>query len=242
MAHGKDKAALDGFFNELTEEQKKSILHIVIDGGNAYRASALYNMPTIQVCCDSFHLIDNMNGVVGRVRRSAIKSANYIELQLLSNSRYILLKEPSSLDEASQSKLRTLMACNRPIHLAYTFKEQLREVFHLKISNAATWFMIRWVRMAFQSKMPAIERLARGLVKVLPDILNTIRSGLSSARIELMNASIKRIRRKTCGLTDILYLFAKLRQRFLLNRQIYRFRLIRGLRLWVKNDVVTLLA
>lgn len=239
MAHGKDKAALDGFFNELTEEQKKSILHIGIDRGNAYRASALYNIPTIQVCYDPFHLIANMNEVVDRVRRSAVKSANHTELQLLSNSRYILLKDPSSLNEASQSRLQTLIACNRPIHLAYTLKEQLREVFRHKNNNAATWSMIHWMRMAIQSKVPAIERFARGLFKALPDILNTIKGGLSSAKIESMNASIERIRRKTCGLTDIPYLFAKLRQRFLLNRQIYRFKLMRGLRLRVQNDIVT---
>ncbi len=54
-----------------------------------------------------------------------------------------------------------------------------------------------------------------------------------------MNEVVDRVRRKSCGLTDIPYLFAKLRQRFLLNRQIYRFKLMRGLRLWVKNDIVT---
>ncbi len=239
MAPGKDKAALDGFFKELTAEQKGSIRHIGIDRGNAYRASALYNIPAIQICYDPFHIIANMNEVVDRVRRAAIKAANNTELQLLTNSRFLLLKDATSLDENATAKLQTLMACNQPLHLAYTLKEQLREVFRHKDSNAATWSMVRWVRMAIKSKVPAIVRFARGLAKALPDILNTIRSGMSSAKIESMNASIQRIMSKTCGMNDIPYLFAKLRQRFLLNRQIYRYRLMRGLRVGVKSDIVT---
>lgn len=239
MAPGKDKAALDGFFKELTPEQKNCIRYIGIDRGNAYRASALYNIPAIQICYDPFHIIANMNEVVDRVRRAAIKAANNTELQLLSNSRYLLLKDASSLNEDAAAKLQTLMSCNEPLYKAYTLKEQLRAVFRLKDINAATWSMIRWVKMAMRSGVAQIVRFAKGIHNALPDILNTIRSGMSSAKIESMNASIQRILSKTCGLHDIDYLFAKLRQRFLLNRKIYRYRLMRGLRLRVKSDIVT---
>ena len=239
MAPGKDKAALDGFFKELTPAQKNNIRYIGIDRGNAYRASALHNIPAIQICYDPFHIIANMNEVVDRVRRAAIKAANNTELQLLSNSRYLLLKDASSLNEDAAAKLQTLMSCNEPLHKAYTLKEQLRAVFRLKDINAATWSMIRWVKMAMRSGVAQIVRFAKGIHNALPDILNTIRSGMSSAKIESMNASIQRILSKTCGLHDIDYLFAKLRQRFLLNRKIYRYRLMRGLRLRVKSDIVS---
>lgn len=51
--------------------------------------------------------------------------------------------------------------------------------------------MIRWVRMAIASKISRIVRFARGVAKALPDILNTIRCRMNSAKIESMNASIR---------------------------------------------------
>ncbi len=239
MTPGKDKAALDGFFKSLSTEQKQTIRYIGIDRGNAYRASALANIPSIQICYDPYHLIANMNTVVDKMRRAAIKGASYTDMQLLGNSRYLLLKSPEKLDEHGEAKLQELMARNRKLHIAYTLKEELRAVFRHRFKHVATWSMIRWVRMAIASKISRIVRFARGVAKVLPDILNTIRSRMNSAKIESMNASIQRIISKACGLHDVPYLFAKLRQRFLLNRCIYRQRLMRGLKVRVKNDIVT---
>ena len=239
MAPGKDRTALDGFFKSLSAEQRQSIHCIGIDRGNAYRASALANIPDIRICYDPYHLIANMNAVVDKMRRAAIKGASYADLQLLKNSRYLLLKSPENLDACGEAKLRELMARNRKLYTAYTLKEELRAVFRQRHERVATWSMIRWVRMAITSKSSRIVRFARGVAKALPDILNTIRCRMNSAKIESMNASIQRIVSKACGLQDVPYLFAKLRQRFLLNRRIYRRRLMQGLRVRVNNDIVT---
>ena len=99
--------------------------------------------------------------------------------------------------------------------------------------------MIRWERMAIASKNSQIVRFGREVAKALADILITIRCRMNSATIESMNASIQRIVSKACGLQDVDYLFSKLRQRFLLNRRIYRRRLMQGLRVRVKNDIAT---
>lgn len=239
MAPGKDRTALDGFFQSLSDAQRQSIHCIGIDRGNAYRASALANIPDIRICYDPYHLIANMNSVVDKMRGAAIKGASYADLQLLKNSRYLLLKSPENLDETGEAKLRELMARNRKLYTAYALKEELRAVFRQRHEHVATWLMIRWVRMAIASKISRIVRFARGVAKALADILNTIRCRMNSAKIESMNASVQRIVSKACGLQDVDYLFSKLRQRFLLNRQIYRRKLIRGLRVRVKNDIVT---
>ena len=53
-----------------------------------------------------------------------------------------------------------------------------------------------------------------------------------------MNASIQRTVSNTCSLQDVEFLFTGFRQRFLLNRLIYRQKLMRGLNVRVKNDIV----
>ena len=130
------------------------------------------------------------------------------------------------------------MARNRKRQAVCALKEELRAVFRQRHERVATWSMIRWVRKASTSKISRIMRFARGVAKALPDILNTLRCRMNSAKIEPMDASIQRIVSKSGGLQDVLYLFAKLRQRFLLNRRIYRQKLMRGLNVRVNNDIV----
>ena len=241
MAPGKERTALDGFFKSLSAEQRLSIHCIGIDRRNAYRVSALANIPDIHICYDPYHLIANMNAVVDKMRRAAIRGASYEDLQLLKDSRYILLKSPESLDATGEATPRELMARNRKLHTAYALKEELRAVFRQRHEHVATWSMIRWVRMAIASTISRIMQFARGVAKALPDVLNTIRCRMNSAKIESMNVSIQRIVSKSCGLQDVPDLFAKLRQRFLLNRLIYRQKLMQGLNVRENfpNDIVT---
>ena len=103
MAPGKDRTALDSFFKSLSAQQRQSIHCIGIDRGNTYRASALANIPDIRICYDPYHLIANMNAVVDKMRRAAIKAASYADLQLLKNSRYLSLKSPVNLDQAAKA-------------------------------------------------------------------------------------------------------------------------------------------
>ena len=119
MAPGKDRTALDGFFKSLSAQQRQSIHCIGIDRGNASLAPALANIPDIRICYDPYHLIANMNAVVDKMRRAAIKGASYADLQLLRNSRYLLLKSPENLDASGEGKLswRTI-ASSTPLTLS----------------------------------------------------------------------------------------------------------------------------
>lgn len=119
MAPGKDRTALDGFFKSLSAQQRQSIHCIGIDRGNASLASALANIPDIRICYDPYHLIANMNAVVDKMRRAAIKGASYADLQLLRNSRYLLLKSPENLDASGEGKLSwRAIASSTPLTLS----------------------------------------------------------------------------------------------------------------------------
>lgn len=49
VAKGKDGAALESFFDLLTDKQKLSILYLGIDRANAYRAAALKHLPWVML-------------------------------------------------------------------------------------------------------------------------------------------------------------------------------------------------
>ncbi len=52
----------------------------------------------------SYHLIANMNTVVAKMRRAAIKEASYEDLQLLKKNALFLLKSPENLDATGEAQ------------------------------------------------------------------------------------------------------------------------------------------
>jgi len=91
-----------------------------------------------------------------------------------------------------------------------------RGVFWAKDENEAILRPLRWIRMCMGSKAAPLIRIAKGIRDKSNEIINGVRYGINSARIESANAAIKRIQAKACGLSDAEYLFLKLRQIYFL--------------------------
>lgn len=215
IAQGKDGAALESFFNLLTDSQKRSIRFLGIDRANAYRAAALKHLPWVEVCYDAFHLISNMNEVVDKVRRAEFAHPTEAHRQLVAGQRYHLLKAKENLADDESKELTELLAINRNLNVTYVLKEQFRTIFTQKSENAAIWELSRWIRLALKSGVGYVKRFALGIAKKFNEIINGIRYKINSGRIESANAGIKRIQSKSCGLFDIEYLFMKMRQIYL---------------------------
>ena len=80
--------------------------------------------------------------------------------------------------------------------------------------------------MSVVSGIPLLKRFAIGIADKFNGIMNAIRYGVNSARIESANAAIKRIMFRSCGLGDAHYLFDKLRQAFFRRHPFLRLKLI----------------
>lgn len=80
--------------------------------------------------------------------------------------------------------------------------------------------------MSVASGIPLLKRFAIGIADKFYGVMNGIRYGVNSARIESANASIKRIISRSCGLGNTTYLFNKLRQSFFLRHPFLSLKLI----------------
>ena len=95
---------------------------------------------------------------------------------------------------------------------AYSLKESLRLL--LKISNVdeAEKELKKWRWRASHSRIPAFKELYEKIKRHSDHILNTIRFGMSNARIEATNNKIKLVIRKAYGfrntdnMIDMVYL------------------------------------
>ena len=167
-----------------------------------------------------------MNEEVDKIRRTEMAHPPEALRRRLVGMRYILLRANEKLDQSSEECLNTLLLFNRTLNKAYILKEQFRSIFQCDNEYSAVLSLISWIKMSVASGIPLLKRFAVGIADKFNGIMNGIRYGINSARIESANASIKRIMSRSCGLGDVSYLFNKLRQSFFLRHPFLKLRLI----------------
>ena len=97
-APGRNAQTLQGFFDQLTDEQKASIKAVSIDMSAGYEKAIRESLPDAQVAFDPFHVVKLGGEAVDKVRRdqynrhgrSASDTGKWIK-----GTRYSLLKDPT---------------------------------------------------------------------------------------------------------------------------------------------------
>ena len=132
-----------------------------------------------------------------------IVAAAKARAEAIRNSAFALGKAPEHLTESQQTRIAMIAQNNNRLYRAYRMKETLRLLLKLKDVKEAEAELNRWLWWASHSRIPAFRELYRKLRRHKGHILNTIRLGMSNARIEATNNKIKLIIRKAYGFRNI---------------------------------------
>lgn len=212
LAEGRGKDALKDFFAKLSAEQKASIAAVGIDRSGAYRAAVEAHLPQANIVFDKFHLISNLGEIIDRVRRRTQAQADAEGRTFLKGQRYNLLRNPENLSADGHRQLGLLLAANRDLSVAYLLKDAFRQVWTYTYRKCADKRLTGWIAMATESGVAELQRFARGLVEAKEQILNFCQHRITSARIEAFNTIVSRVIHKACGVSNLDFLFLKLRQ------------------------------
>ena len=117
----------------------------------------------------------------------------------MKGARYAVWKNPEHLTERQQAKLAEIQRTNRRLDRAYLLQEQLRAVFHADTAEDAIGILDGWLRWASRSKLPSFVKLARTIRTHRAGIEATLRLGLTNARIEAVNTTLRLICRRADG-------------------------------------------
>lgn len=134
---------------------------------------------------------------------AAIATAAKAKADEIRNSAYALGKAPEHLTENQQLRIEMIAANNPKLYRAYRIKEKLRLLLKIKSVDEAEVELKKWLWWASHSRIPAMVKLNRKIRRHKEHILNTIRLGMSNARIEATNNKIKLIVRKAYGFRNI---------------------------------------
>ena len=211
LTEGKGTESLDGFFEQLTQQQKDDIEVVSIDRGNAYLKALKEHLPHVRVSFDPFHIIKNVNDAIDEVRREVCRDMDKQRKQVIKGKRYLLLSAEEKLSDNSREQLAQMLAINQPLHEAYVLKEKMRMLFQFGDYKKCATLFAEWIALAQASTLKPFKRLAKTLSKHAQQVLNFFRYRLTSGRIEGLNSMIARVQLKTRGLPSVDYLRLKLR-------------------------------
>jgi len=212
VGEGRGAEALDGFFQNLSREQKAGIVAVGMDRSGAYRKAVETSIPEAEIVYDKFHLIANYNEVIDKVRRRSQAEASREGRAFIKGERYNLFRNPENLTADAKASLKQLLAANRDIAVAYELKDFLKQIWTYSYAKCAEKVLMRWVAIARETGVPEIRRFAKGLENARAHIVSYCRHGITSARIEAFNRTLARVLHKTCGITNLEHFFLKIRQ------------------------------
>lgn len=217
LAEGRGQEALKDFFAKLTEEQKASIVAVGMDRSGAYRAAVEEHLPKADIVFDKFHLISNYGEVIDKIRRRTQAQADAAGRSFIKGQRYNLLRNPEKLSVSGRQQLNLLLAANEDLFVAYLLKDAFKQVWTYTYRKCADKRLTGWIQMAIDTGIGELQRFANGLSDAKQQILNFCQHRITSARIEAFNTIVSRVLHKTCGVTNLDFLFLKLRQESLRN-------------------------
>jgi len=212
MAEGKKKESLDGFFALLSAKQAAGIVAVAMDRAGAYYEVVRARLPKADIVFDKFHLIANYNQVIDEVRRSEWHKAQAADKQVIKGQRYNLFRRPEHRTAEQTRSLEALLAINRNLNTAHVLGEALGQLWTYTSRAWAGKFLAQWVGWAKQSGVAALRRFAKSLLKAKDEVLNYCKHPITTAQLEGFNNVISRIIHRACGVTNLDYLFLKLRQ------------------------------
>lgn len=138
----------------------------------------------------------------GDAKRAAALKARE-DAKTVKDSKYALGKAPENLTDAQRVRLDQIQARDPRLWRAYRLKESLRNLLKLTDVAEAERELDRWLWWASHSRIKAFHDLYLKIKRHKKHILNTIRLGLSNARVEATNNKIKLIIRKAYGFRNL---------------------------------------
>lgn len=108
-------------------------------------------------------------------------------------------RRADTLSEGERTLVDELAATNERVYHGWLLVDQLRGVYQAENVAQATLLLDEWLRAALASVLVPFVRVARTLAEHREGIVNAIALGLSNARLEAMNSTVRLISHRSRG-------------------------------------------
>ena len=213
-SEGRSGATLARFFIALGPERCAAIEAVSVDMGAAWPPVLARFVPGADVCIDPFHVIKLASEALDGVRRAEwqrLRREDPEGARWLKGTRFALRRRPGDLSEREQSQLADLRRENALLYDAWLMHDQLRAVFSLRDPVAANDLLGAWIVWADDSGLAPFRKAAATIAKHFDGIIAAVRLGISNARLEAMNSTVRLMSHRSCGFRRLDSLVALMR-------------------------------
>ncbi len=201
VADDRKRAALDAFFEQLSEPQRVAIAGIAMDMWQPYIASARAWLPDAEhkICFDRFHVSKHLGTALDQVRRAEHRQRLADGDPLLTNTKHLWLQRAETLEPHQENVLAILRREKLRTARAWAIKEAATELWRYLRRGCAVKAWKRWLSWAMRSRLEPMKKAARMVRDHLWGIINAATTGLTNAGSESVNARIQRVKKMACG-------------------------------------------
>jgi transposase len=203
---GREAATFAVFRQDLVEHggDPEQIRELCMDLSPAYLKGAREVFPQAEVTLDRFHISKLLNEAMDQVRRQEQK-----EHPELKRTRYLWLRNPQDLRRMDAERLAELLPEEVGLRTAEAYRIKLAfQEFWRGPFVAARSYLHRWCRMASESGLEPMIRVARTLYQHQEGLLNWFRSQISNGLLEGISSLVQAAKAKARGYRSLRNLIA----------------------------------
>lgn len=211
---GRSAATLEKFFGDLGPERSALITAASCDMSPSWPAVVKNHAPQARLCIDPFHVIKLSSEALDRLRRDEwqrLRREDPEAAKWIKGTRFTLLRRPEDLDERARLCLDDLKEHNADIYAGYLLHDQLRAIYALTDPLQQADMLDRWIVMAAESGLAPFVKLASTIDHNYDGIVAAMELGISNARLEAMNSTVRLISHRSRGFRRLDSLLAMIR-------------------------------
>lgn len=211
---GKSRAVLNAFFDELGEERCRRLEAVSADLHGAWPEVIEARAPNAVICADPFHVVKLVGEALDTLRRQdwqRLRQEDPRQAAWLKGTRFLLRRRADGLSEGERTIIEELAETNERVYRGWLLCDQLRAVYQAEDAGQATLLLDAWLEAARASELAPFARVAATLAEHREAIVNAIVLGLSNARLEAMNSTVRLISHRSRGFRRLESLLAMIR-------------------------------
>ena len=198
-APGRSQQTAAGFFQKLGTERCKQITAVSVDLHGGWLATIRGYCPNARVCADPFHVIKLAKDALDELRRAdwqRLRESDPDRAKWLKGTRFV---RSDRLRDGEQTILDQLADTNHDVYLGWLLVDQLHAVYLARTHAEALRLLDEWILAACLSELEPFVRTAITFETHKDAITNAISLGITNARLEGMNSTVRLLSHRSRG-------------------------------------------
>lgn len=201
IGEDRTKRTLQRFFGLFGNRRTAKLKYVCSDMWKPYLSVIADRAGAAIHILDRFHIVAMFNKALDKVRAEEARRLKSKGLNVLKNSRWLLLKRRGNLTRKQVYRLKDLVAHNLRTVKCYLMKEDFQRIWEYKAPWRIGYFFAEWVDRAKRSRIEPMAKLAGTLESHAEQIFNWFeaKGEISAGAVEGMNLKVKLTTRRSYG-------------------------------------------